>query len=591
MIQGPGSNNTSFLITMATCVGNEVVAAVENEICCPICLEEFEEPKCLPSCAHNVCQLCLEGMIKKRNNVIECPVCRAKSIIPDGGVAAFPKNHLLVRLIERSPGRKEKKCIKEALNNCNEKLGRAKTALEGMEDRFEKARSEVEETRKKIASTAERIITMVRVQEQKLMDEVDKKFRESVDELIFVEQKSTTLELCENASFCMQTVQDIMENAELADVKDMKDALVEELDDFSKSLEIQTSWAISEFCGPFDVSFTTTNSVEKFIEDECALGKLVTNATSSQPQPFVVDVADSDLSQPQGSVGCAASVKSFTDHIPDQSVADYSSFGSVLLTVDNSSTRISNFNPFAVACWRNSGHFAALDEEKKRVYIFNERGEESHSFRIPFGDLWDIAVANDEIVVVNRESNRLLHYEVDGTFKKKHVAVPRDDIKFTSLSVDLHGRFIISSSQHYGEEVLPCVLVYNPSGRFISFGEGILQSPEKATFLNGKFFVPDSECGSVFVFDKSGDFVNEIGQCQLKSPSSAAADYVGKKVLVSDNSNSTIYVFSQEGILLQHFHSQFPPKQIALTDNCKKLLICSDTGDSRNKIQLVTYRL
>ena len=214
MIQGPGSNNTSFLITMATCVGNEVVAAVENEICCPICLEEFEEPKCLPSCAHNVCQLCLEGMIKKRNNVIECPVCRAKSIIPDAGVAAFPKNHLLVRLIERSPGRKEKKCIKEALNNCNEKLGRAKFALEGIEDRFEEAKSEVEETRKKIASTAERIITMVRVQEQKLMDEVDKKFRESVDELIFVEQQSTTLELCKNASFCMQTVQDIMENAE-----------------------------------------------------------------------------------------------------------------------------------------------------------------------------------------------------------------------------------------------------------------------------------------------------------------------------------------------------------------------------------------
>ena len=574
---------------MATCVENEVVSAVENEISCPICLEDFEEPKCLPSCAHNVCQLCLEGMIKKKNNVIECPVCREESIIPDGGVAAFPKNHLLVRLIERTPGRKEKQAIKEALNNCNEKLGRAKTALEGMEDRFEKAKSEVEEARKKIASTAERIITMVRVQEQKLMDEVDKKFRESLDEVIFVEQKSTTLELCRNASSCIQTVQDIMENAELTDVKDLKDALVEELDDFSKSLELQTSWAISEFSGSFDVSFTTTNSVEKFIEDDCALGKLVTNVTASQPQAFV---ADSDPSPPEGSIQCAASVKLSRDHIPDRSIVNYSSPGSVLLTVDNSSTRISHFNPFAVASWRTSGYFAALDEEKKRVHIFNEKGEESHSFRIPFGDLWDIAVVNDdEIVVVNRESNRLLHYEPDGTFKKKHVIAPRDDVKFTSLSVDLHGRLIISSNQHYGEEVLPCVLVYNSSGRFMVFGEGILKSPEKATFLNGKFFVPDSEGGSVFVFDKSGDFVKQIGLLDLESPSSVAADYVSGNVVVSDNRSSTIYVFNQEGLLLQHFHSQFPPKQIALTENCKKLLICSDTGDSRNKIQLVTYRL
>ena len=552
---------------MATSVQNDVIEAVENEISCPICLDEFDEPKCLPSCAHNVCQLCLEGMVKKRKDRIECPVCRVESVIPQEGVAAFPKNHLLVRLIERTPGRKEKQSIKEAIKSCSTKLESAKAAFKEMEDRFEKARSEVDETRKKIASSAERIISMVRLQEQKMMDEIERKFRENRNEGTFEEHKSTAFELCENASGCIQTVEDILQNTELADLKDLREAIVEELDDFTKTLETRTFWANCEFKDPFDVSFTSTDSVKKFIEDECSLGKLVINT-------------ESDTSQ--------SGFEQWPSAPPD---ADFSRCGSVLLTVDSSSTRIRNFNPFSVAAWRNSAHFAALDEEKKRVHIFDEGGEITYTFRIMYGDLWDIAVSNDyEVVVVNRESNRLLHYDVNGNFLRKFMTAPNDNVKFTSLSVDIHGRLITTSNPHYGEDVKPCILVYSSCGRLLlSFGENVLQSPEKAVFLNGKFFVPDSERGHVLVFNKSGDHVAEIGYFDLESPSSIAADHVNGNVAVSDSRNSMIYIYSQDGDLLHSFCSEFPPKQIALANNCKSLLICSDTGDGRNKIQMVTY--
>ena len=557
---------------------NDVVSADDDEISCPICLDEFEEPKCLPNCAHNVCQLCLEGMVKKRNEAIECPVCRVESIIPNGGVAAFPKNHLLVRLIERTPGRKEKQSIKEAMKNCNEKLESAKAALKDMEDRFESGKSQAEETRKMIKSVAENVVTMVRAQEQKMLDEIDQTLSEIRHEGTFEAHKSNAVELCENASGCIQTVQDILQNGELSDLKDLKEALVEELDDFSKSLEMRMFWANCEFTEPFDASFTETDLVQRFVENECSLGKLTINTctgTASTPQvaeasALVLSVWEAAPVAPRG--------------------RDYSSSGTLIQTIDSSSCLIAKFNPFSVAAFRNSNHFVVLDEETKRVHIFDGEGDTLRTFRIMYGDLCDIAVSNEnEIVVVNRESNRLLHYDMNGNFKKKFVTAPKENVKFTSLSVDIHGRFIVSSNPYFSEDIKPCILVYSPSGKLtLSFGEGTLLAPEKAAFLNGKFFVPDS--GRVVVFDKNGDFLEVMEGNQLEVPSSIAVDYTKGNLVVSDRGNSQIQIYSQDGQLLHHFEVEYVPKQIALTQNYNNLLVCCELcDDGKNKIQLLTY--
>ena len=132
-----------------------VVDAFENELSCPICYEDFEEPKCLPNCAHNICQNCLERMAKRKRKVIECPVCRVVLVIPKGGVVAFPKNHLLVRLLETNSALKERKSMKHALENCKSKIENAKADLKETEDFFVTAKSQVEETKQKIKSLAD----------------------------------------------------------------------------------------------------------------------------------------------------------------------------------------------------------------------------------------------------------------------------------------------------------------------------------------------------------------------------------------------------------------------------------------------------
>ncbi|KAL4221981.1 Tripartite motif-containing protein 3 [Mactra antiquata] len=60
---------------------------------CGICLSTFHEPKILP-CFHTFCAKCLENNIVSTSQQysFKCPMCRAITQIPDGGVKAFQTN-------------------------------------------------------------------------------------------------------------------------------------------------------------------------------------------------------------------------------------------------------------------------------------------------------------------------------------------------------------------------------------------------------------------------------------------------------------------------------------------------------------------
>ena len=571
---------------MASATLRDVVAAVELEISCPICLEDFEEPKCLPNCAHNVCQHCLEGMLRKKKDFVECPVCRIESAIPQGGIAAFPKNHLIVRLIERTPGRKEKEAIKEALKTCKGKLEGAETALKDMEDRYVTSRSKAQEIKQKIKSIAEDVITKVREHESRILDEIDQKLTQNRNEVTFETHKSNATELCENATSCIQTVEDILHNGEVSDLKDLKDALIEELHEFSESLESRKFWANCEFTHPFDVSLSNTDPVDKFLQNDCSLGNLRINTASDAD----LDSASAAEEIPEVSVFSGVCF----DTPVDVRNMDFSNCGTLIQTVDNLTCELQKFNPFSVAVARNSGHFVALDEELKNVHIFNEEGEHSKRFRIMYGDLWDIGVSNEnEIIVLNRESNRILHYDMNGNFRKKFVTPPRQNVKFTSISVDMHGRFVITSSPCYEEtqeDTEPCILVYNQSAKLtMSFGGEILISPQKAVFLNGKFFVADSGNESIVVFDNSGIFLKEIAKGCLEHACSVAADYTHGNIVVCDRGNPSVNIYSQTGELLHHLQFEDIPLQVAFTKNFENLLICFEVDNGNKNIQMLTY--
>jgi len=74
---------------------------VSEIVTCPICLEDFKDPRLLP-CVHTFCFQCLQGLYEDKNpgDNVSCPVCRKKFQIPQGGLNSLPLNFFLQNLIE-----------------------------------------------------------------------------------------------------------------------------------------------------------------------------------------------------------------------------------------------------------------------------------------------------------------------------------------------------------------------------------------------------------------------------------------------------------------------------------------------------------
>ena len=75
----------------------QALKKLEEQLTCPICLEQFTNPKILP-CFHSFCLHCLESVrpeLVEGNLYLPCPTCRSPCPNPDKGLASLPPSFVI----------------------------------------------------------------------------------------------------------------------------------------------------------------------------------------------------------------------------------------------------------------------------------------------------------------------------------------------------------------------------------------------------------------------------------------------------------------------------------------------------------------
>ena len=85
------------------CAGRgQFFSSLEEQLTCPICLEQFANPKILP-CFHSFCSKCLESIpleLQQGSRTLRCPTCRSLCQLPQQGTQALPSPFTINSLSE-----------------------------------------------------------------------------------------------------------------------------------------------------------------------------------------------------------------------------------------------------------------------------------------------------------------------------------------------------------------------------------------------------------------------------------------------------------------------------------------------------------
>lgn len=511
----------------------------EYEFTCPICFEEFKEPKSLPNCAHSVCLQCLQKMSSERSlAVLECPVCRVASPLPINGVKDWPTNTLIVRLMERSPGRQDKMAIKNAIESCRKVCD---TSAKTDEERVivtGRVKKEVEEK-------AQKLVEFIREQERTLLDKIDE---------VMGSDLSDKDKMREQARDLTDMAEKIIERGDVYEIVDAKDSLVNQLEKITKDLEPGVE-------------------VDNF--EEILLAKI---------QEEKQGATDPGKAKPQNTLG---NIVSYFD--PKYNLV-------ITRTKD-----LQSFFPFDLAT-SSQGNLVVLDSRFQNITIFDEDGTYKNQFKVDYEDLWGIAVANkDEVVVISNTIDaqgpcgNLVYFDLNGNFIQKKTIKEFKNIFLTSISVDCSNNLVITAGTFHGFDKKYSeggILLLNSDHevKFSTLGKEELNL-RKAFLFQGSFYCteavnPGSNKPSVKVFNENGKLEREFGCKELQEPHGIAIDSQTQTILVCDRQQNAVVVYKLDGTYVTKFGTKEDPLRITMTTNKRDIVVTCYLGLC---VQIISY--
>ncbi|XP_048586692.1 uncharacterized protein LOC125568426 [Nematostella vectensis] len=531
-----------------------------DEGACPVCIEVFEEPKSLPSCAHNVCRECLEKITARNSSrFVECPICRARSEIPQNGVNSFPTNTLLVRIIENIPGGKEQEAIKSALKKAKESLEEARNYREMVNSNIsclDEVRKDAEELKREISDHAEKLRQKVNEHESCLHAEVDKYFKDTyqseLDASNFTSIKKRLDDFIEKSSSCIENVEKVLQAGKLDEIIELGEVYVSQLGEIqgAPKLDNPRETATSNPAA-FNMKFHKGEEVVfGFLQNE--IEKKIANLTCREGL-----TNSPSLQTPQA---CNSPLAISCQQTPPFTRGQ-------LVQREQPS---SNYLVRCVTVCQRTGDIAILAGDKG-VYIYHDtphgyKNPERHivSFRIS-----DIAFSiNNELIVV--DNKRLVFYNRDHSFSQELLA---DDEEFDCVSVDASGRLIVTAESEDEDGVECYILVYRKNFELrFRFGQGYLSGDcGRVEYYKNKFYVPDYGFDRISIFHSNGDFLEILGMTNVKALAISPAN---DSILVC-REESMIYVYGVNSKDLGTIATNpWQANSIAMTKDGKNAVVC-----------------
>lgn len=511
------------------------------DYCCPVCLEEFQDPKVLPTCNHNVCRQCLKNIIMRAKPAyIQCPTCRQKSFIREDDLDDLQTNVFLVKLLQQTEPQKEREKLSKGIQACVTKVEILDELMKELKLSRQRKFEHGESIKEEIHKMADEIVKKTRLSETELISRVEE---------FISQQDSVFSRLEENTEAFKQRVQAHV-NVSLNTYDGKNDGEISKM---------KTTLASLAHNSPEDKLYKEMNELNSFAASFDANKDFLQRMESQ-------GIGELSMSDPSGvKIGISTPLQFMRVSLTTLRKITASNFG------------FESFSPLSITT-DGLKQVAVADPENNNILILNRNGDFVNRFTSAMM-FSGVAFSKDkkDLITVNGARDVHLINPIDGTFKVSYRSSSQWGVKYCFVSTDRYGRFLLTC-EPLAKQYRACIIVHSdtpfgkPDLRFGFSGEGALLFPFKVLYHDKHYFVTDMEKGCIMVYNEYGDFLRHFGSKddeingngRLVLPTGMTFDPREGILLVCDWGSSSIQTYKPDGTFLEAFPIDGRPTDIAL---------------------------